>query len=231
MNSIELKITQAISAETLAGLVLDSFLSLPEDTKELLLQSKNEQTFSALVAARIQRESSLENGSSLVEIKGTDYSTRGTKTKNFHDIAIVNPLGKAEIIIENKVWYHFDGAKGKRAAKVEPGIGSQLDADISKIKLTLKDLAPGARGFILMHIVTPAGIDSIPTSYLKSHKAAFARVNSDWNQYLKEGLEGIAGTLEGRSKAFGSGVVIKSASVNQGKKQGFINIVCVEVKA
>jgi hypothetical protein len=225
-----LSITKEISAALLADSALAAFSSLPISTQELLLQSKNEQTFSARLAAGLETNPLLDGGSALVEIKGTDYTSGKSKSKNFHDIAIVNQQAKPEVIIENKVWYHFDGAKGKKNAKVEPGVLKQLDADIAKIKLTLKDLADGARGFILMHLVTPADIASIPKSYRQSHQNAFARVGQDWPQYRAEGVHGIKRTLESRSSHFVSEVVIKSALLQVNNEQGFIDILCVEVQ-
>jgi hypothetical protein len=231
MASHRLKITNEINAGTIAQVALNSFESLSGETQELLLRSKNEQTFSGLLAAHIQREPNIESGAALVEIKGFNYLNAGSKSRNVHDIAVVNSSGESEILIENKVWYHFDGAKGKRKAKVERNVISQLKADIFKIKLTLKNLPTGARGFVIVHIVTPTDVNSIPNTYLQSHLGSFARVQGDWLKYRSEGMDGIRSVFEEFKVDLNFPVAEAS---NRGKSQGAegaLDILCVEVLA
>ena len=231
MASQRLKITNEVSAGTIAQLALNSFESLSRETQELLLRSKNEQTFSGLLAAHMQREPNIQTGAALVEIKGFNYLNAGTKSRNVHDVAVVNSLGESEILIENKVWYHFDGAKGKRNAKVEPNVIKQLKADIFKIKLTLKNLPAGARGFLLVHILTPTDIDNIPQSYLKHHLGSIARVDGDWVKYRVEGMDGIRSVFEKFKAELKFPVAEASNRSKSQGAQGALDILCVEVLA
>ncbi len=226
-----LSISKKVSATSLADLALASFQSASPEIQELLLQSKNEQTFSGLLASHLQSNADVRPGSALVEIKGINYTQENSVSRNFHDIAIVNDHGQSEVLIENKVWYHFDGAKGKRKAKIEPRVISELKDDIFKVQLTLRELDEAARAFILVHIVTPANIGLIPSSYLSMHKSAFSRVGEDWDRYREAGLKGISDSFRLFESEFTSGVVIKSASIDSNQLQGFIDIFCVEVKS
>ena len=230
MSSKHLVITEEITASSLANLALSSFQSVSLATQELLLQSKNEQTFSGLLAASLQDSPSVKPGSALVEIKGINYVVKGSVSRNFHDIAVVNQDAESEILIENKVWYHFDGAKGKKTAKVEPNVISELEDDIFKVQLTLRELDARARAFILVYIVTPPDIKRIPKSYLSAHRSAYARVDGDWDRYMREGLEGILNSFALFDSHYKSPVVIKSASVRTKEAQGHIDMFCVEVK-
>lgn len=230
MSSKNLAITEEITASSLSSLALNSFQSVSLETQEMLLQSKNEQTFSGLLASSLQDTPSVKPGSALVEIKGINYVIKGSVSRNFHDIAVVNQDAQSEILIENKVWYHFDGAKGKKTAKIEPNVISELKDDIFKVQLTLRELDAKARTFILVHIVTPADIERIPRSYLSAHRSAFARVGGDWDRYRREGLSGISSAFALFEKEFKSAVVIKSATVSINDDRGFIDIFCVEVK-
>ena len=230
MSSKHLVITEEITASSLANLALSSFQSVPLATQELLLQSKNEQTFSGLLAAALQNAPFVKPGSALVEIKGINYVIKGSASRNFHDIAVVNQDAQSEILIENKVWYHFDGAKGKKTAKIEPNVISELKDDIFKVQLTLSQLDERARAFILVHIVTPADIERIPKSYLSAHRSSFARVGGDWDRYRSEGLDGISNSFSLFKSHYKSSVEIKSANASKNEAQGFIDIFCVEVK-
>ena len=231
MSARKLTITEEATASSLADLALTSFQSASPEIQELLLQSKNEQTFSGLLAANLQSNPTVKPGIALVEVKGTNYTSENSVSRNFHDIAIVNEEGQSEILIENKVWYHFDGAKGKKRPKIEPRVVSELKDDIFKVQLTLRQLDKKARAFILIHIVTPANIECIPKSYLSMHKNAFARVKGEWDRYRHEGLEGISNSFSDFEDQYKSKVVIKSGTVVSNEAQGFIDIFSVEVKA
>ena len=230
MSSKHLVITEEITASSLANLALSSFQSVPLATQELLLQSKNEQTFSGLLAAALQNAPFVKPGSALVEIKGINYVIKGSASRNFHDIAVVNQDAQSEILIENKVWYHFDGAKGKKTAKIEPNVISELKDDIYKVQLTLSQLDERARAFILVHILTPADIERIPKSYLSAHRSSFARVGGDWDRYRREGLDGISNSFSLFKSHYKTSVDIRSANASKNEAQGFIDIFCVEVK-
>jgi hypothetical protein len=230
VSSKHLVITEEITASSLANLALSSFQSVPLATQELLLQSKNEQTFSGLLAAALQNAPFVKPGSALVEIKGINYVIKGSASRNFHDIAVVNQDAQSEILIENKVWYHFDGAKGKKTAKIEPNVISELKDDIYKVQLTLSQLDERARAFILVHILTPADIERIPKSYLSAHRSSFARVGGDWDRYRREGLDGISNSFSLFKSHYKTSVDIRSANASKNEAQGFIDIFCVEVK-
>ncbi len=103
MSSKNLAITEEITASSLSSLALNSFQSVSLETQEMLLQSKNEQTFSGLLASSLQDTPSVKPGSALVEIKGINYVIKGSVSRNFHDIAVVNQDAQSEILIENKV--------------------------------------------------------------------------------------------------------------------------------
>ena len=122
MSSKNLAIAEEITASSLSDIVLSSFQSVSLETQEMLLQSKNEQTFSGLLAASLQ--------------------------------------------------------------------------DIPSVK-------PGS---------------------------AFARVGGNWDRYRHEGLEGISNLLSLFERHYKSPVVLKSATVSTIKVQGFIDMLCVEVK-
>jgi hypothetical protein len=90
-----------IDAGVIARLAFKSIDENPHPLKEKLLLSKNEQTFSGLLAQELTRYPTLAIGSDanpgtgrvLLELKGKDYQTKGSRgiktSRNFHDLAIV----------------------------------------------------------------------------------------------------------------------------------------------
>jgi hypothetical protein len=234
----ELYATLHIDAGVIAQLAFRSINENPTPLKEKLLLSKNEQTFSGLLAQELTRYPTLAlgNGSEsgmgrvLLELKGKDYqkySAGGIKTsRNFHDLTIVTPNADIEVIIENKFWYHFDGAKGKNNPKPEKGIGIQIKDDIFKIRQTLSDTKHG-RGFLLLNIVTPGDPDSIPKSYQDDHQRAWSRTNGDFENYRAEGLNGIKSALNTFAADF---VSMEIESSDWGSSLGAADFICAEVR-
>jgi hypothetical protein len=167
----------------------------------------------------------------LLELKGKDYLKRNSKgvekaTRNFHDLTIVNNDAEIEVIIENKVWYHFDGAKGAVKGKPEPGIARQIKADIEKIKQTLDGSTSLRRGFILLNILTPGNPTLIPASYRKEHEKAWDRCMQSEMMYREEGLNGIRKVLGHFDADLRS---IEIESMTNSETGGFIDFICAEV--
>jgi hypothetical protein len=230
--------TMHIDAGVIAQLAFRSINESPLPLKEKLLLSKNEQTFSGLLAQELTRYPTLALGDDnepgtgrvLLESKGKDYQTSsssGIKTsRNFHDLTIVTSNADIEVIIENKFWYHFDGAKGKNNPKPEKGIGVQIRDDIFKIRQTLSSTKHG-RGFLLINVVTPGDPDSIPKSYQSDHQRAWSRTNGNFKSYRAEGLEGIKQVLNTFAADF---VSIEIESTDWGGSLGAADFICAEVR-
>ncbi len=231
--------TSVLDSQIIADL---SFLAIdrnPPKLKETLLLSKSEQTFSGLLAAaltiyptiRVGDFSDEESGIVLLEFKGKDYSRKAAngvkKSRNYHDLSVVNQFGEIEVIIENKFWYHFDGNKGTRNPKPEKGIEKQLSDDIFKIRQTLAGQPALRKGFVLLNIVTPGNPELIPSSYQDDHRKVWDRTNHDFEQYRREGLEGFKSVISSFSNDLND-VALRSAPFCTG--EGFIDFICAEVK-
>jgi len=185
---------QSISAPWLAEIALNILQTLPVAVRETILQTKQEQTFSSLIASKINSDI-LQNDQdiALVEIRG---KSKNDKQRNTHDIAILNESGRKIYIIENKVWYHFDGAKGLRKPTIEKNILEQLEMDIKKIQFTLQDQRDvEAIGFVLIHLVTPHEISMLPRSYRKSLESALKREKGSIPSMIESGLNGAVEAL------------------------------------
>jgi hypothetical protein len=231
--------TSALQSSVIADLSARAFSANSPDIQELLLRSKNEQTFSGLLSHELHKYPTLRlgnpsdpfSGTVLLEFKGKDYTNRSeegvTNSRNFHDLSIVNDLGEIEVIIENKFWYHFDGSKGKRSPKPEKGIRNQLSDDIYKMRRTLKDNHGTRRGFILINLVTPSLPHSLPKSYLKAHEVLWSRTNGDHEAYRKAGLEGVLGVIDEFSEDF---IDAKPEVYGINSGDGFVDFICAEVK-
>ena len=225
-----LKITDQISSAAIAEMAFNSLVKNSSQLRELLLVSKNEQTFSGLLSQDLHQLASVAPGAVLLELKGNDYVTkvRGERknSRNYHDLTIVNDEAEIEVIIENKFWYHFDGAKGVTKVKPERRIRQQIEEDIYKIHLTLDKKSGVRRGFILINVVTPRNPEMIPPSYFKEHAKVWKRTKQDIVRYRKEGLEGIKGVLE-EFKSDYKDLIIKSSTTEIA--EGFLDVICAEV--
>ena len=231
--------TSVLDSQIIAGLSFEAIDRNPRAVKENLFLSKSEQTFSGLLAEalklyptiRIGDPSDMDSGIVLLEYKGKDYSRKTAegvkKSRNFHDLAVVNQFGEIEVIIENKYWYHFDGTKGKNNPKPEKGIKKQLADDIFKIRQTLAGQSLLRKGFVLLNIVTPGNPELIPSSYQSDHRKVWDRTNHDINQYRKEGLEGIQSVISTFSEDLKE-ISTYSSPLRSG--EGFIDFICAEVQ-
>lgn len=185
------------SATTIAERALNSIANLSIDVREKLFQTKSEQTFSGMLSEAINKELITTPYMSLLELKGADYKDRrGKLTRNFHDISIVDGAGEFQVIIENKVWYHFDGAKGSKKAKLEKTFVQQVEGDIKKLQITKSDLAPNAKCFLLINVVTPAHPELLPKSYRSEHEKSWKREGGDFHRYRQAGVAGMLRNLE-----------------------------------
>jgi len=191
--------SQTISASWLTRIAVGVVETLPAAVRETLFQTKQEQTFSSLIASKLNSEFS--HGAqkiALVEIRGKSLNN---KRRNTHDIALLNHEGKKLCLVENKVWYHFDGAKGRRRPKIEKGVVNQLRLDIEKLKRTLCDeKGHGASGLILLNIVTPKDTNQLPSSYRKALEIALKREEGSMSSLVESGLKGIFGEIEKATK-------------------------------
>ena len=231
--------TQALTAALVADLARRAIMNCPDPIREILLSSKNEQTFSGLLANELTLYPTLALGKSttnptgfvLLEFKGNDYVRKTEegkkKSRNFHDLTIVDENGEIDLIIENKFWYHFDGCKGKSKPKPEKGIKKQIEGDIFKIKQTLSEEPSDKKGFILINIVTPSNPNLIPPSYLSEHKKVWERTNGDISMYRQEGLDGVISVLDKYSRDLHP---ISVEGLDGGTDGGFIDFICAEVR-
>jgi hypothetical protein len=231
--------TEILNSELVADLAFRAVTRHSSEIRENLLMSKNEQTFSGLLASELNSLPTLRLGDStddlagivLLEYKGKDYvheTPAGHKySRNSHDLVIVNPSSEIEVIIENKFWYHFDGCKGFKTPKPEKGIEKQLLGDIYKIRQTLDDDNSEKKGFILLNVVTPFNPEEIPSSYLNDHKRVWERTKMNRLTYRKEGLDGVMSVLEMLNSEFNS---ISVSSTGTQAHEGFIDFICAEVR-
>ena len=232
--------TKALDSGVIAGLASRSYFRTSSQVRELLLLSKNEQTFSGILAREMTEDPTLQlegstnpdSGLVLLELKGKDYLKKNSNgvvkaTRNFHDLTIVNNDSGIEVIIENKVWYHFDGAKGAIKGRPEPGIARQIKADIEKIKQTLHGSPSWRRGFILLNVLTPGNPALIPASYRKEHDKAWDRCMQSIPLYREDGLKGIRKVLGNFDTDLKS---VETVSITNSETGGFIDFICAEVK-
>lgn len=232
--------TTVLDSDLIARLASDAFYRNTPIVQEKLLLSKNEQTFSGLLGHELTQYPTLQldggtnpqSGQVLLELKGKDYiktdrNGQEKRTPNFHDITIVNPDAEIEVIIENKVWYHFDGAKGADRGKPEPGIARQLKADIAKIKQTLDGSPTLKRGFILLNIVTPSDPSLIPATYRREHEKAWDRSMRSPAIYREDGLRGIRKVVENFDKDLRGIRVMESRNSDS---LGALDVICAEVR-
>ncbi len=231
--------TQALTAALVGDLARRAIVNCPDPIREILLSSKNEQTFSGLLANELTLYPTLALGNSttnptgfvLLEYKGTDYIRRTEegkkKSRNFHDLTIVDEDGEIDLIIENKFWYHFDGCKGKIKPKPEKGIKKQIEGDIFKIKQTFSEGPSDKKGFILINVVTPGNPNLIPPSYLSEHKKVWERTNGALSVYRQEGLDGVMSVLDKYSRDLHP---ISVEGLAGGTDGGFIDFICAEVR-
>ena len=211
-----------LSSRLIANSALKSITSINPVVREILFQSKNEQTFSGILSLDLNQQFKTGGIQVMTEVKGMSVpKLSGKYGRNSHDLALQDENGKIRFTLENKVWYHFDGSKGLKAT-INPNVIENLEADIKKIKVTQK-VHPG-KGILLLNIVTPAVFDK----YESEHKTVLNRVNGDLARYKQECLEGFSSTLENQTEL--KNMVHLDFQVNAGDlKQGFLDIFCAEI--
>lgn len=211
--------TSAIIAESM----LSSLKELTPKIREVLFQSKSEQTFSGLLAEKLNSNLDTADSKFLVEIKGQESrSETGKKSLNSHDIALLDGTGSIKLTIENKVWYHFDGAKGA-AGTLNQNVVDQLQGDILKTNATIG--ANGNQGFILICLVTPMSF----TKYESSHKTALKRVNGNLETYMRDSLAGITSHLS-QVKHLKDLIHLNYQPESGNVRSGALDIFCAEIK-
>ncbi len=224
-----------INSQMIAAEAIDSMSSLTPMQQELLFQTKKEQTFSSLLAHQLQVHVTPQDLRVLVELKGVDYEAKpsskksGPNSRNTHDIGILDKHADLNLLIENKVWYHFDGAKGSRAIRVEKSVKNQLQGDIFKLKHTASHLDV-QKCFILINIVTPSQPESLPKSYKQEHEIVSKRTLGDLVRYRKEGLNGIRSVFDSRITDFKSITHLASVNPMGAEGCGFHDVICAEIK-
>jgi hypothetical protein len=238
MARSQLIATQALTSALIADMASRAITKCPNSIREILLSSKNEQTFSGLLASELALYPTLALGNSstnpsgfvMLEFKGKDYMRKTEegkkKSRNSHDLSIVDKDGEINLIIENKFWYHFDGCKGKSKPKPERGIRRQLEGDIFKIRQTLSKENSLKKGFILLNVVTPGNPNLIPPSYLLEHTKVWDRTRGDISRYRQEGLDGVLSVVNKYSKDLHS---ISIESLGETSDGGFVDFICAEV--
>lgn len=223
-----------IGAEEIANMAVKSLTELTSDQQELLFQTKKEQTFSAILASKMQDYLDSSQFRVLVELKGVDYQVKATskvgekKNRNTHDLGVLDLTAKLNLILENKVWYHFDGAKGSRTVRVEKNVREQLKADIFKLKHT--GIRQDVKNcFVLVNIVTPSNPEVLPKSYRDSHDAAIKRTKGDFSRYRSDGVFGIKSVIEEFSSEFTSIVHLGTNSPIGVAGSGFLDVFCAQL--
>jgi hypothetical protein len=218
---------RAVSASWLTKTAVEVVETLPAAVRETLLQTKQEQTFSSLIASKMN--SDFSNGGqmiALVEIRGKSLNS---KQRNTHDIALLDENGRKICIVENKLWYHFDGAKGRRKPKVEKEVVEQLDNDVKKIQLTLKDQRePLASGFVLLHLVTPQEKSKLPYSYKQSLETALYREKGSTYLLMESGLNGFMGVLDGFKDSINA---VSHSSREFPGSSSRLDVICAQVRS
>ena len=224
-----------LDSAAIAGLMFDSISDLSPAQQDLLFQTKKEQTFSALLANRLQKSQESKNLSSFVELKGVEKLVKGTdkasikKNRNTHDVCLIDDDAVFHLLLENKVWYHFDGAKGRKNKKVNPDIEDQLVPDIKKLTLTALDQTNRPTCFVLVNLVTPSDPSKLPSTYFGDHNKAFKRVKEQVDIYRQDGVNGLKGVIEKYSERLLPVSHVSSANPLGINGSAFLDVFCAEI--
>ena len=223
-----------LDASVIASLMMDVIVELSPAQQELLFQTKKEQTFTSLLTQALQSKMNSVQFRVLVELKGLDYfandlsGSGSTKNRNTHDLGILDSLANLNLILENKVWYHFDGAKGAKVAKVEENVREQLERDIFKLQHTAKHQNIRS-SYVLITVVTPSRTESLPKSYRLAHEAAIKRTKGDVSRYRNDGILGFKSVFQEFHSDLGSIEHLHSNETLGVDGCGFLDIFCAEV--
>ncbi len=227
--------TLSLDSAAIAELMFDSISVLSPAQQDLLFQTKKEQTFSALLASRLQKSQESKNLSSFVELKGVEKIVKSTdkasikKNRNTHDVCLIDDSAVFHLLLENKVWYHFDGAKGRKNKKVNPDIEDQLVPDIKKLTLTALDQTKRPKCFVLVNLVTPSDPSKLPSTYFGDHIKAFKRVKEQVDVYRQDGINGVKGIFEKHSARLQSVSHVSSAHPLGVNGSAFLDVFCAEI--
>jgi hypothetical protein len=225
----------SLDSAAIAGLMFDSISDLSPAQQDLLFQTKKEQTFSALLANRLQKSQESNNLSSFVELKGVEKIVKSTdkasikKNRNTHDVCLIDDDAVFYLLLENKVWYHFDGAKGRKNKKVNPDIEDQLVPDIKKLSLTAFDQTNKPKCFVLVNLVTPSDPTELPPTYFGDHSKAFKRVKEQVDVYRQDGVNGVKGILEKHSEKLLPVSHVSSTNPLGVNGSAFLDVFCAEI--
>ena len=193
----EMNNVNELDSKVIAELAIGSIFGLTSPQQDLIFQTKKEQTFSSLLAGELQANFDPLNLRALVELKGKEKVIKSKdkgivkKNRNTHDVALIDSESNFQLILENKIWYHFDGAKGRKNKRVNPHIEEQLVPDIYKLKLTASHEITKPKCFLLLNLVTPSDPSLLPSAYFGDHQKAFRRVHESAKNYRSDGIEGV----------------------------------------
>lgn len=214
---------ESVNSESIATSSLASICALHPNIRELLFQSKNEQTFSGMLASYINLQISEPEFPIMTEIKGVDMLKGDSKlVKNSHDLALVDIEGRISLTIESKVWYHFDGSIGL-TGEVNQDVVAGIEGDILKSIRTQKEF--GNKAFLLLNVITP----KVMKKYENAHNTVLKRVNGDPLRFRAECLKGFTKALNSRSE-LNSVVHITFEQNSDGTKGGFLDIFAAEIQ-
>jgi hypothetical protein len=222
------------NSSAIAHLMMDVIVGLSPAQQELLFQTKKEQTFSSLLSQAMQSKMDSNQLRALVELKGFDYLTKdsstskSTKNRNTHDLGVLDSSANLIFILENKVWYHFDGAKGSKVAKVEKNVREQLKGDIFKLQHSAKhqDIK---NSYIVITVVTPSRPQNLPKTYKNSHEGAIKRTRGDLNRYRDDGILGFISAINQFKSELGL-ITHLDPKIEIGVDGcGFLDVFCAEV--
>lgn len=224
-----------LTSKEIAELALGSIAGLTPAQQDLIFQTKKEQTFSSLLASWLQSNFDPSNLRALVELKGIEKVVKSKdrailkKNRNTHDVALIDSESNFQLILENKVWYHFDGAKGRKNKKVNPHINEQLLPDIYKLILTASHQFAMPKCFVLMNLVTPSNPSLLPSAYFGDHEKSFKRVNESIEQYRSDGIEGVRSVFERYPNEISNLVHLGSNTPMGISGLAMIDVFCAEV--
>lgn len=224
-----------LDSAAIAGLMFDSISDLSPAQQDLLFQTKKEQTFSALLANKLQKSQESNNLSSFVELKGVEKLVKSTdkasikKNRNTHDVCLIDDDAVFHLLLENKVWYHFDGAKGRKNKRVNPDIEDQLIPDIKKLTLTALDQPKRPRCFVLVNLVTPSDPSKLPSTYFGDHNKAFKRVKEQVSIYRQDGINGVTGVIQKYSERLLPVSHVSSANPLGVNGSALLDVFCAEI--
>lgn len=222
------------NSSAIAHLMMDVIVALSPAQQELLFQTKKEQTFSSLLSQAMQSRMDSKQLRALVELKGFDYLAKdssilkSTKNRNTHDLGVLDLLGNLIFILENKVWYHFDGAKGSKVAKIEKNVREQLKGDIFKLQHSAKHQNI-QNSYVVLTVVTPSRPQNLPKTYRNSHEGAIKRTGGDLNRYRIDGILGFISTINEFKSELGLVTHLDSKTNIGVDGCGFLDVFCAEV--